>query len=94
MSQMPRVEANFAPLEGENCNTTLESPLFIAVRRFPSNTDLISALLQHGLVTQTKQKVPKTENKVKSNVVPPFSVRTQLSPADKKDVQLNFSCHL
>jgi len=42
------VEANFAPPEGENCNTALESPLFIAVRRFPSNTDLISALLQHG----------------------------------------------
>ena len=53
MARMPRVEANFAPPEGENCNTALESPLFIAVRRFPSNTDLISALLQHGLVTQT-----------------------------------------
>ena len=53
MAQMPRVEANFAPPEGENWNTSLESPLFIAVRRFPSNTDLISALLQHGLVTQT-----------------------------------------
>ena len=59
---MPRVEANFAPLEGENCNTALESPLFIAVRRFPSNTDLISALLQHGLVTKTQ--TPKKLKKI------------------------------
>ena len=44
---------------------------------------------------KNSEKVAKIDNlDCESNIIPPFSGRTQLSLADKKDVQLNFSCHL
>ena len=64
-AQMPRVEANFAPLEGENCNTALESPLFIAVSPLQYRSDKCSSSAWVGETNlDTQKKLQKPRNKV------------------------------